>query len=820
MPVLDTRRASVGLFLLAGSVLVLEVALTRVFSVMAWHHFAYVIISLGMLGFGAASTFLTVSKRFAGDGVDARLVCKYALAFCITTMLAFAVATKVRFHPSEMYDYGDFSNTFSLAMLYAIVGVPFFFAGVCIGYLISRAGEAINRLYFADLLGAGAGALVSIVGVNRLGVESTIYAAAAAAGIVAVAYARAATGRWLRVGSVAALAMAVLMTVLASRATIFPVYFPPSKVPREPAMTPHYYRWHVVARVDVMNHRKGLWDFDGQFSPKHQQLLRQIEHRGVLQDGAAPTVIVRVPDGDLSKVPALGLFLQAAPYIVRPSPDQALVIGVGGGLDVGIALFHGAKRIVGVEINPVTVEAVSRRFADFGGRIFDRPEVDLVAAEGRHYLTTSDARFDVIQLTGVDTFTAQSMGAYALSENYLYTVEAVEEYWRHLNDDGILSFSRWMRTPPREQLRLVTILLEAMGRIGIEHPENHLIVIAATFGRKSWAETLVKRTPFTRAEVARSLEWADRLGFATIYDPFRGRDNAFNHLIRASDAERQALIDDYFYDITPTTDDDPFFFQFHRWRTLLGRSKDAAGQSGYGQLPMAMRTLLTSLVQILVLSAVFIIGPLWSRSGQLRQVEHKGRVLLYFAALGLGFITVEIVMLQRYTVFVGGPVYAMAVTLFAILVFSGLGSLISGWVRRTVPHSLTFVLLALAAAIIAEAMVATYVVPRLMFLSHTARCVVTVAALAPMAMLMGMPFPMGLRAARGLGQTIVPWAWGVNAVATTLGAILCVLASMEWGFTASLVAAAVLYLMAMSLGLEDVVHKARAPATTEAAGPP
>jgi len=817
---LNTRWASVALFLIAGSVLVLEVSLTRVFSVMTWHHFANVIISLAMLGFGAASSFLTVSPRFAGDRLDGRLVGKYALGFCLTTMLGFAVATKIRFCPIDMAKYGDVSNAFSLLLLYVIVGVPFFYAGVCIGYLISRAGQAINRLYFADLIGAGTGALLSIAGINTLGVESTIYAAGGAGGLVAVLCAWKGGGRWLRVGCVAAFGVSVLMTVGAWRGTIFPVYFPPGKVARKPAMTPHYHRWHVVARVDVMNPAKGLWTFGGQFSPRFASLLNEWRTRPVLQDGAAPTVIVNVPDGDLSKVLGLGCFLKSAPYVIKPNPGRGLVIGVGGGIDVLIALHHGTQRIVGVEINPITVDAVKHRFADFGGRVFDRPEVELLAAEGRHYLTTTDERFDVIQLSGVDTFTAQSIGAYALSENYLYTVEAIQEYWRHLKEDGLLSFSRWMHRPPREALRLLTTQVEALRRIGVGQPERHLMVIAVTSGEMAWAETLQKQSPFTEAEAAAFRQWAGRMGFEILYDPFRGHDNPFDRMVRASASERQTMIEQYPYNIRPTTDDDPFFFQFHRWRSAL-HPVDDDGQvepGTYGRFPLAMVYLVISIVQIFVMAAAFIIGPLLSRGAQLRQVGHKGRMLAYFAALGLGFITVEIVLLQKYSVFVGGPVYAMAVTLFAILVFSGLGSLLSHRVGRVIPHALTLVLLALAAGIVGEAMFANHAMPRLMFLSQTTRWAVTVLALAPLAMLMGMPFPMGIRVAQHLGGTIVPWAWGVNALATTLGALLCVVASMELGFTASLLGAGLLYLIALALGLEDL--QKTADAEPQPAGPP
>lgn len=779
-----------AIFLLAMSVLMLEVALTRVFSVMSWHHFAYLIISLAFLGFGAAGSFLTISPRFTQDEFDEHLLGKYALGFSSSLILGFAAATKVRFYAMDIYFYGDYSNVFSLLMLCVFIGVPFFFAGVCIGCLISRAGEAINRLYFSDLLGAGTGTLLSIAGINYLGVEATIYAAAAAGGLVAVLFSAGGGRRLLRIGSGAVLCLAVLMTVIAARHEIFPVYFPPQKIFRA-AMEPHYYRWHVVSRIDILPPVDKAFVGGGVLSPRYRGKVTPV--RMIYQDGHAPTGIVNVPNGDLRNVPILGSILQGAPYVIKRNAEQALVIGVGGGIDVLLSLYYGTKHVVGVEVNPVTVDAIENRYADFAGRIFNRPDVELVAAEGRHYLTTTDNRFDVIQLSGVDTYSALSLGAYAMAENYLYSVEAMQGYWEHLSPNGILSFSRFLFTPPRESLRLVTIQLEALRRMGIENPGRHMMIISGSTPFAPWAETLLKKSPFTGDEVAAYRRWADRLGFDVLYDPYNQRSNAFNWMIRASHSEREELIEQYPYNVRAITDDNPFFFQYYRWRSLL-QPMQSEGGVPINQLPLGLLVMLVSLFQILVLAGICIIAPLLPHSGRLRRIEHRGRVLVYFGALGLGFITVEITLLQKYAVFVGGPIYSMAVTLFAILVFSGLGSLMAKRIGRSIHRGLTLIIIALVGAILGEALFVNYAVPRLMFLPHMMRCVVAVLALAPLAIMMGMPFPTGLRLTQRLGDAIVPWAWGVNAVTTTLGSIVCMLVSMQLGFTALLFMAAAIYI--------------------------
>lgn len=801
-------RASIGLFLLAMAVLLLEVALTRVFSVMLWHHFVYLIVSLALLGFGAASTFLTVRSRFGVGEVDPTIVARYAWGFSLSTVLGFAAATKIRFLPMDIFR-GDLSNLFSMLMLYSVIGFPFFFAGVCIGLLITRAGEAVNRLYFADLLGAGTGALLSIAMINTLGGEGSIYAAGGLGAWVAQMYAKAGQRPWLRLGSWMSFMICLLLILVSLNGQVFPIPFQPEKEIAHRAAEPHYFEWHVVGRIDVMNPFPRLPYFGGALSSTCDRRHQEVPTRAVFQDGTAPTGIVHVPDGDVKKLPALEYYLQGAPYVIKRSPQSALVIGVGGGIDVLIALHSGAQHVVGVEVNPICVKAVRERYADFAGRVFNRPDVELVVAEGRHYVTSTQRQFDVIQLSGVDSFAALSSGAYALSESYLYTVEAMRDYWKVLREDGLLSFSRLIYAPPRESLRLVSVLIEALRQMGISNPERHLIVISGAVEAPGWAETLLKKNAFSHEEIRSYHQWADRMRFEMLYDPEKVRDNPFDRLIRSSALEREKMIAEYPYQIGPITDDDPFFFQFSRFSSLVSLPKRAQGDD-WG-FPLGLAVLLLTLVQVLLLASVFILGPLLSRLPKLRAIPCKGRVFVYFAALGLGFVMLEIALMQKYTVFVGGPVYAMAVTLSAVLVFSGVGSLLAGQVTPRLRRPLVLILLVLAAAVMGEILFVNRALPRLMFLSHASRCLVTMLAVSPLALLMGMPFPTGLRAARRLGHAVLPWVWGINAVATTIGAILCVLVSMFFGFTATLCFAASVYLVALLTGMDDLPLNERIP---------
>jgi len=306
-----------------------------------------------------------------------------------------------------------------------------------------------------------------------------------------------------------------------------------------------------------------------------------------------------------------------------------------------------------------------------------------------------------------------------------------------------------------------------------------------------WAQTLVKRSPFTRAEVDELSAWTQSLAFEVIYDPYTRRDSELDALIRAGPQERAQLIAEHRLNIKPATDDQPFFFQFYRWSDLLRMDLNRRGGV---RPPLALLILLGSFAMITVLSAALIIYPL-RRAEPAAQPGGRARIFTYFAALGLGFIVVEIALLQKLTVFLGGPAYSMSITLFTILLASGIGSFLSrNWSARPF-RVLAVVIPLLFAAIIAESLLLDQILPKLMHLSHPLRCAAAVILLGPLGLLMGMPFPAGLRYVDKVRPELNPWAWGINACATVMGTVVCILISASFGFRIALIFAASVYLM-------------------------
>lgn len=815
------RFAGVAIFVLALAALALEVALTRIFSVMTFHHSVYLLIGLALLGFGAAGAVLAVNPRFRGAAVQPALLADCAWLFAISIIVSLLGITKTVFDGEAIATHRDFSQFFGLLLLLFWTALPFLFAGLCIGYLVSRAGDQINRLYFADLAGAGCGALGVLLGINYLGAPATILVIAVAVCVIAILLrwgaAPAEGGRRLPLRYAATLLLALGLTgATLYRDAAIPVPIPASKIPDYRG---EEYRWHVIARVDVVGPEGGYPNFSGALSRVYAPPQPPIEHMKIYQDGQAFTGLVRLADTPPQDLAALGHYLQGVGYTLRPTP-RVLVIGPGGGIDVAIALHHGAAHVTAVEINPRTVDYVRGKFAEFSGRLYDRPDVQVVVAEGRHYLTASAEKYDVIQLSGVDTFTALSSGATALSETYLYTIEAVDEFLNHLRPGGVLSFSRWLFTPDRETLRLALTARAALERRGVGNPDQHVLILAAPAweGRSPWSETLIKNEPFTREEVARVRAWAAARQFDVLYDPFvpyaqggeydqlaadrkydpRQVAPAFSQALRMPAGELAAFIREYPYNIRPCPDDAPFFFDYYGFKNLKNPFRTGSGGFPVTRLPLAHIFMPACLLMVLVLGALFIVRPLRSQAAGLRDVPGRRRVLVYFACIGLAFIAVEVMFLQKLMVFLGGPVYSMSITLFAVLLFSGLGSFVAKRLTQGAPRTAGALLLAvLALAILGTTWFLNTQLPGLMWMSHPLRCAAAAALLLPVGLLLGMPFPTGVRVAERINPRLIPLAWSANAFATVFGSIGCIFLALSSSFTFVLYVGVGIYAVAM-----------------------
>ena len=502
--------------------------------------------------------------------------------------------------------------------------------------------------------------------------------------------------------------------------------------------------------------------------------------------------------GDLSEVQFVTYDIPALVYRLK-TPRRALIIGSGGGIDILAALSSGCPEINCVEINPAVVAAMRGPFRDFSGGLYLLPQVKVAVAEGRSFIQRDSSLYDTLQLSMVDSLAAASSGAYALSENNLYTVEAFRDFLSRLEKDGILSVSRW----DLQSLRTVSLALEALEGLGERDPGQHLMVFRS--GRI--ATLLCRRTPFPEEEIRRLEEAARSLRFETLYTPLSPRDPDFSSLIAAPDRE------EFFrrtpFDVSPSTDDRPFFFQTMRPRDFLSIFRSSA-RSLVGT--QSIFVLMSVLITATALAALFLFGPLllFRREVLTREPRLPLAALLYFFAIGLAFMLLEVPLIQMFVLFLGHPVYAISVVLFSLLVACGAGSFLT---RFFAPGGRTRAAAGAIAAIAVWAGGGLLFLPALFhrFLAAPLplRIAVTAAYIAPLGAAMGMILPLGMKVLDRDWHAAVPWFWGVNGAASVMGSVWALAVSISGGFRLTVLAGIGLYLLA-GLALRTAARRSAA----------
>ncbi|MDP6884696.1 MAG: hypothetical protein QF830_11205, partial [Rhodospirillales bacterium] len=489
------------------------------------------------------------------------------------------------------------------------------------------------------------------------------------------------------------------------------------------------------------------------------------------------------------------------PYHMVAAP-RVMVLGAGGGGDVLLARLHRARSVDAVEINPQMAALVSRDLADFAGPLYKAPGARLHTAEARSFAARTKDRFDLIQVALLDSFSTASAGLHALNESNLYTVEAFQTYLSKLAPGGILAITRWLKVPPRDSLKLFATAVEALARRGVAEPGRHLALI------RSWKTStlVVKNGPLAPAEVAAVRRFCRERSFDVAYLPgmTAAEANRYNVLERPYlhigatalvGPEPRRFLDGYMFDVGPTTDDRPYFFQFLKWGTLADLARGPVG--GLRLIEWGYLIVLAALVQAVPLGALLVLLPLPALRRQAAPSPGRGRVAIYFLALGLAFLFVEIAFIQRFVLFLGHPLYAVAVVLASFLAFAGLGSGCAERLRRRLDGLAARAVGLAVAAIGALALLYLVGLPvvfeRLLALPEAARVAAAVLLVAPLAFFMGMPFPLGLKRLAAVAPSLIPWAWGINGCASVLSAILATLLAVHLGFGAVVVLAVLLY---------------------------
>ena len=796
-----SRPPFIAIGLLSACVLAYEVLLTRLFGIVLWHHFAYMIISAAMLGYGASGTLLTLLKeKIAPHFGAAYVMAAAALAFLMPT--AFFLAQQVPFNPLELL--WDRTQPAKLLAVYLLMMLPFFCGGLGIGLVFAYFGKQAPRIYACDILGAGVGSL-GVIGVLFIVPPSQVLAALTVLALLAAAIAvieLKIQTKWLMEFLVV---LAALMAVAMPAVQVHPsAYKDLSQALNIAGARVVEERSSPLGQITVVeNTRVPLRDAPGMSLNATSEPPPQL---GVFVDGDGPSALTRF-DGNFAPLAYLDQLTSALPYHVLESQEntrpRVLVLGVGAGSDVLQALYHDSAVADAVELDRNVTDLVRQRFRDYAGNLYARPDVHVYAAEARGFVNSSRERYDLIQVALLDSFGTASAGLYGLSENYLYTVEALKAYLSRLTPGGMLAVTRWLTLPPRDALKLFATAVTALERSGVTNPAARLVMI------RGWKTVtlLVKNGDFTAQEIAVIKEFSRARSFDLAYYPGMQRDEANRYNILSQPyfyegsvallgPQRQDFIDRYKFYIEPATDDRPHFFRFFKWNAAA-EIFSLREQGGMPLLDWSYPLLVATLVQAFVASIALILAPLTLSHS--RRTLPSAPVALYFLAIGFAFMFMEIAFIQKFVLFLAHPLYAVAVVLCAFLMFAALGSWMGGsWLagRWQAANKVTLAVMAMAVLALLYLAILPGLFQVLIHLPDAVKIIISVVLIAPLAMCMGVPFPTAMTRLAGTAEAAIPWAWAINGFASVVGAVLATLLAIHLGFAAVILLAVLIYAVA------------------------
>lgn len=718
------RSRLICITLVSAAALLFQVAQTRIFSASYGYHLTYLVISVALLGVGSGATLSGLFDRRARRPGLATL----ALAGSASAVVALLLETHV--------DPGT-ALAASILVAYVVGALPFVFASWIVVRSLREDPAHAGVLYAGDLAGAAGGSLLAFLALPSLGAPALYGVSACLSALAALAVAKV-TARTI-VGVVGAAAMTVALTV-AGDAIAPPQNGPAKRAVYGDGITHLATRWDPHARVDVI-HYEGLPvgamyrdlidpDYTASRPDAHFMLLDQSAATQIL-DGS----------GDMN---VLRSSIIATPYQLLTKP-HVLIIGPGGGIDIRNALVHGASRVDAVEVNRGVAGLMRGPLADYSGHIYTAPGVNVVEDEARSFIRRSPERYDLILMTVVDSYAALASGAYALSESYLYTAEAFDDYLGHVTDHGTLAVGRFYREPPIEMFNTAALGVDALRRRGVADPAGHVMVLRyLDFGM-----LVVRTDPFDAASAGTLRRFADEHGFTVAYDPI-ARTGPFAEALLATPV--------------PARDDRPFFF----------------AQDPGANVPVAYVILFSALVPAIVLSWVLLLLPLRKVMGKALVDAVGRRTTIQSLCVGFGFIAAEIVLLQRLTLYLGQPALALALGLAALLVGAAIGSAASSSGRLSVARAAVASAVILVTAVVLIESVTTATLSWSLLARAATACVISLAIGIPL----GSVFPTVIAAAGAHDEGLVSWAWAVNGAASVIGAILVVVAALLMGFTA------------------------------------
>jgi len=776
-----SRSFLAGLFFITSATLLLEILNTRLLSVVTWYHLSFFAVSMAMFGMAAGALWVYLKpQKFPREDALSSLY-RYSILFALSTLICHLI---ILFTPLSTLGGWDAANFFKMTLITLAVAIPFAFSGVVITVALTQVPGNSGLIYAVDLVGAALGSLACLALLSVLDISSATIASTVVTVLAILFFQRAKTGR----SDLRWVALAVVLAIGAFANSQFTsglrVFYPKGNEISYSDQTIEYWTIHGQILLSPAEERVGPFYWGaGAGAP----VIEGMKLQGLVIDGEAGTAVTQW-DGNREGLEWPRFDVTSLPYHLRKEGNVA-VIGVGGGRDILTALWAKSKHITGIEINGAILDILQDRRRDFVS-LDQQPEVEFVHDEARSFLTRSDETYDVIQMSLIDTWAATGAGAFTLSENGLYTVEGWQIFFDKLAPNGLLSVSRWYSPEAlSETNRLISLAAMSLLEQGVDNPGDHAVLVA----RNTVATLLVSPTPFSDADLDQIESVAAEMAFTVLHSP---RQESSERLIRdalasKSSAQLEAATQHEFLDFSPPLDSRPYFFNILKPSALLSTDAEL-GELGIvagGNLLATYTLMLLCLLAFIGVMLVIGVPLLLSGKPQLPKGVF-GSGLLYFACIGTGFMMVQIPLIQRFSVYLGHPVYAVSVLLFSMIIAAGLGSSLSDRIAVERDRRWTFVLpLTIVAMIIALYLLSGPIIQATIDQGLLVRCLIVILLVAAAALPMGMCFPLGLRLFRQYSDECLPWLWGVNGATGVLASVLAVAISMWSGINSSLLVA-------------------------------
>ena len=789
------KRILISVIFHSAAIIAFQISLMQLISIVQWHHFAYMIISIAMLGFGASGTLLALTKSQLLKR-SKWLVPVLMIMSGLLMMLVFQLSLKEILRFDVFFLFSSGRGWISLIFNYLLFFLPFFSGSLAIGILFVQKSNQIGPYYFSNLTGSALGGIFALGLMSRVlpsEIPFWIGLLPVLSGIIL------ASPRWRWIGIIGALILLITVKGIESDKLKLSEYKDLEKMlllpeARVKIRKPSIYGLIEVVSSPAMRYAPGLsLTFEGEIPGNTAVFFNGNYFGPVFSPGKSNPGVV------------MDYTTRALPFMIS-KPQRVLCINAGTGSAIWHSIHHGAQKIDATFNNRAVIDLVENELREVSGNLFELPGVKAHPQQTRNFLAQKiSMEYDLIILPLMDAF-GGTAGLSALREEYSYTMEAFVKMINHLSPEGMISVSTWLDYPPRTSLKIAATLVAAAEKTGIDNPNAHMAAI------RSWGTVtfVLKKQTVTQEETAKIREFCQKMSFDPLLLPDlrEGERQQFNlmediqffeHLDKILDHDKE-IFSEYPFDIGPSTDDKPYFSQFMRIKSLRHLVK-VFGSAQVPFLELGYLTLLVTLIQSTILAFLLIVIPLFRLK---KGTPIKTSTLIYFGSLGLGYMFAEIILIQRFIFYWGNAVIAVAAVISIMLFFSGLGSLLSQkWPPgHTLIRSLAFLV---AGLLFTFGMILTPVLKLTLSLGILLKAVISLFAIGTPSFVMGMLFPLGIRFLGNQREGMVAWAWGINGCLSVISTSLATLIAVEQGFLAVILIASLAYLvagLAFSLKLE------------------